>query len=157
MITSQLKLQITPSRGITSSKYCVTLWHSLLLREHTSKEGNVKMTNIIYIPDCTWTDLDQEPIFQKFMKEYLDLLQNNLTKIKLKGDSSSTSHYTCGQTHDRRNPYWQPFKLLSQICKKYNYDPLIARDIIEEKIYRRLECECQILGNQSQNRRNDLI
>ena len=25
------------------------------------------MTNIIYIPDSTWSDLDQEPIFQKFM------------------------------------------------------------------------------------------
>ena len=108
------------------------------------------MRNIIYILDSTWTDLDQEPIFQKFMKEYLDLLQNSLTKIKVKGDSYSTKHYTyiCGQAHDRRNPAWQPFKLLSQICRKYNYDPLIARDIIEEKIYRRLECECQILGNQ---------
>ena len=106
------------------------------------------MPNIIYIPDSTWTDLDQEPIFQEFMKEYLDLLQNSLKKIQLKGDSYITSHYTCGQPHDRRNPIWQPFRLLSQICKKYNYDPLIARDIIEEKIHRRLECECQILGNQ---------
>jgi hypothetical protein len=107
------------------------------------------MPNIIYIPDSTWTDLDQEPIFQKFMKEYIDLLQNSLKKIKIKSDSNNTSHYTfiCDQAHDRRNPSWQPFKLLSQICKKYNYDPLIARDIIEEKIYRRLECECQILGN----------
>jgi hypothetical protein len=58
------------------------------------------MTNIIYIPDSTWTDLDQEPIFQKFMKEYLDRLQNNLTKIKVKGDSSSTINYSCGEAHD---------------------------------------------------------
>jgi hypothetical protein len=115
------------------------------------------MPNIIYIPDSTWTDLDQEPIFQKFMKEYLDLLQTNLQKVKVKGDSYITSYYTCGQAHDPRNPSWQPFRLLSQICKKYNYDPLIARDIIEEKIYRRLECECQILGNKSQNRRMELI
>ena len=50
------------------------------------------MTNIIYIPDSTWTDLDQEPIFQNFMKEYLDLLQNSLTKIKVKGDSYNTSY-----------------------------------------------------------------
>ena len=100
------------------------------------------MTNIIYIPDSTWTDLDQEPIFQKFMKEYLDLLQTNLQKVKVKGDSYSTSHYECGRIHDPQNPYWKPFKLLSQICKKYNYDPHIARDIIEEKIYSRLECEC---------------
>jgi hypothetical protein len=156
-ITSQLKLQITQSRGIQSSKYCIALWHLLLLQEHTSKEGERMMTNIIYIPDSTWTDLDQKPIFQKFMREYLELLQNNLTKIKVKGDSYITSYYTCGQTHDLHNPKWKPFKILSKICKKYNYDPLIARDIIEEKIYRKLECECQILGNQSQNRRMDLF
>ena len=117
------------------------------------------MRNIIYIPDSTWTDLDLVPIFQKFMKEYINLLQNNLTKIKVKGDSNNTGHYTfiCGQAHYHRNPSWQPFRLLSRICKKYNYDPLIARDIIEEKIYRRLECECQILGNQSQNCRMELL
>jgi hypothetical protein len=115
------------------------------------------MTNIIYIPDSTWTGLDQEPIFQKFMKEYIGLLQNNLTKIKVKGDSSSTSHYECGQAHDPQNPYWKPFKLLSQICDKYGYDPLIARDIIEEKIHKRLECECEIIGNQSQHRRMELL
>jgi hypothetical protein len=115
------------------------------------------MTNIIYIPDNTWIDFEQEPIFQKFMKDYIDLLQISLTKIKVKGDSSSTSYYTCGHLHDKPNPLWKPFKLLSRICKKYGYDPLIARDIIEEKIHKRLECECQILGNQSQNRRMDLF
>ena len=74
------------------------------------------MTNIIYIPDSTWADLDQEPIFQEFMKEYLDLLQNSLTKIKVKGESHSTRYYTCGQAHDPQNPYWKPFKLLASIC-----------------------------------------
>ena len=156
IITSQLKLQITPSRGIWSSKYCVTLWHSLLLREHTSKEGEKKMPNIIYIPDSTWTDLDQEPIFQKFMKEYIDLLQNSLTKIEVKGDSYSTSHYTCNQSHDPRNPSWRPFKLLSKICKKYNYDSLIARDIIEDRIGRKFQCECQLLRDDRARRRFEL-
>jgi len=37
IITSQLKLQITPLPDIKSSKYCVTLWHSLLLMEQISK------------------------------------------------------------------------------------------------------------------------
>jgi hypothetical protein len=114
------------------------------------------MTNIINIPDSTWTDLDQEPIFQKFMKEYIDLLQSSLTKIKVKGNSYNSSYYTCGQAHDRRNPAWQPFRLLSQICKKYGYDPLIARELIVERILRRLECECEIIGNQSQHRRKEL-
>jgi len=107
------------------------------------------MPNIIYIPDNTWTDLEQEPKFQNFMKEYIDLLQKRLKKVDVMGNSNSSSYYTCGQDHDLRNPSWQPFKLLSQICKKYEYDPLIARDLIEERIHKRLECECQILGNQS--------
>ncbi len=107
------------------------------------------MPNTICIPDKTWTDLDQEPKYQNFMKEYIDLLQQRLKKVDVIGNSHRPSYYTCGQLHDRRNPSWQPFKLLSDICKKYDYDPLIARDIIEEKIHKRIECECQILDNQS--------
>jgi hypothetical protein len=85
--------------------------------------------------------LDQEPKFQKFMREYFDLLQSNLQKVEVKGHSYNSSHYTCGQMHDNRNPSWHPFNLLSRICKKYDYDPLIARDMIEERIRKSLECE----------------
>lgn len=109
------------------------------------------MPNIIYVSDNTWTDLDQKPIFQKFMTEYIGLLQKQLEKVKVQDKSHSSTYYTCDQAHDSRNPSWQPFKILSLICKKYNYDPLIARDIIEEHLHRRLECECQILGNPQGN------
>jgi len=125
--------------------------------EQTAKEDDIKMPNTIYIPDKTWIELEQEPIFQKFMKEYIDLLQNDLKKVEVQGNSHNTSYYTCGQLHDQRDPRWRPFKLLSQICKKYNYDPIIARDIIEEKIHKRIECECQILGDQPQNRRMEML
>ena len=113
--------------------------------------------NTISIPDKTWIELEQEPKFQKFMREYIDLLQDNLQKVEVRGHSHNSFYYTCGQMHDRRNLSWQPFKLLSRICKKYDYDPLIARDMIEERIRKRLECECQIIDNQSQHRRNGLI
>jgi hypothetical protein len=86
------------------------------------------MPNTIYIPDKTWTDLEQEPIFQKFMIEYIDLLQRRLKKIEVKGGSSNYSYLTCGQLHTRVNSDWKPFKYLSEICKKYDYDPLIAKD-----------------------------
>ena len=115
------------------------------------------MPNIFNIPDKTWIELEQGPKFQKFMREYIDLLQNNLQKVEVRGHSHNSFYYTCGQLHDRRNLSWHPFKLLSQICKKYDYDPLIAIDIIEERIRKRLECECQIIDNQSQHRRNELI
>jgi hypothetical protein len=110
------------------------------------------MPNTIYIPDKTWTDLAQEQIFQKFMKEYIDLLQKRLKKIEVKGDSSNYSYLTCGHLHTRQNPEWKPFKYLSQICKKYDYDPFIAQDLIEERIGRRLECECEILKNDKQDK-----
>lgn len=54
--------------------------------------------------------------------------------------------YTCGQDHDRRNPDWKPFQYLEQYCRKFGYDELIAREIVEEQIGRRLQCECQLLG-----------
>jgi hypothetical protein len=115
------------------------------------------MQNTINIPDKTWIELEQEPKFQKFMREYIDQLQSNLQKVEVRGQSQNSSYYTCGQMHDSRNPSWQPFKLLTRICKKYNYDPLIARDIIEDRIRKRLVCECQIIDNRSQHRRNGLI
>ena len=109
------------------------------------------MPNTICIPDKTWTDLDQVQIFQNFMKEYIDLLQNSLKKVKVNGNSPNSSYYTCGQAHDQRNPSWQPFKLLTRICQKYDYDLLIAREIIEERIRKKIECECQLLSNQPGN------
>ena len=113
--------------------------------------------NTINMPEKTWIELEQEPIFQKFMKEYIDLLQSNFQKVKVRGHSQNSSYYTCGQMHDRQNLSWHPFKLLMRMCKKYDYDPLIAIDIIKDKIRKRLECECQIIDNQSQHRRNGLI
>jgi hypothetical protein len=113
--------------------------------------------NTINISDKTWIELEQEPCIQKFMREYIDLLKNNLQKVEVRGHSHNSSYYTCGQMHDRRNLSWHPFKLLSQICKKYDYDPLIAIEIIEDRMRKRLECECQIIDNQSQHRRNGLI
>ena len=71
------------------------------------------MPNIIYIPDSTWTDLDQVQIYQNFMKEYFALLQKRLKKFEVKGNSSSYSYYNCGQPHDPRNLSWQPFMLLT--------------------------------------------
>ncbi len=115
------------------------------------------MPNTIYIPDKTWTDLKQVPKFQKFMKEYIDLLQKKLKKVEVRGNSHNSFYYTCGQIHDRRNPAWHPFKLLSWICKKYGYDHLLAKEIIEDRIGRNLECECQIINNNAERRRKELI
>ncbi len=152
------------TQNFTLIKLCVVPFYPkmmldepLPLDEQKSKEDDVIMPITIYLPDKTWIELEQASKFQIFMKEYIDLLQNNLEKVEVKSHSRNSFFYTCGQPHDLRNLSWQPFKLLSRICKKYDYDPLIASDIIEERIHKRLECECQIIDNQAQHRRNDLI
>ena len=52
---------------------------------------------------------------------------------------------------------WCPTKHSLRYYPSYDYDPLIVRDLIEERIRKRLKCECQIINNQSGNHRKDLI
>ena len=69
---------------------------------------------------------------------------------------TQSSYYTCGQLHDQRNPDWKPYKILWQLCKKYDYDPFIAREIIEDRIGQKLTCECQLLNDKNSVRRMTL-
>ena len=115
------------------------------------------MPNNFYIPDKTWVDLEQKPSFEKFIKAYFDLLRKKLRQVDVKGNNYSYSYYTCGQPHDPRNPDWKPFKILWQLCKKNGYDPFIAKEIIEDRIGRKLTCECQLLnGDEKEIRRMTL-
>jgi hypothetical protein len=114
------------------------------------------MINKIYIPDKTWIDLEQEPKYQYFMKEYINLLQERLNRVEVIGKSTSYTYFDCGQAHSEKNPDWDPFKYLWQICKKYDYDPFITKDIIELKIGKSLMCECQLIRNDRAVRRNEL-
>jgi hypothetical protein len=82
------------------------------------------------------------------MKEYFDLLRSNLQQYKVIDQKGvfKEIRYSCDQDHDSRNPNWKPFQYLEQCCRKYGYDDMEAQDIIEERIGRRLVCECQLLG-----------
>jgi hypothetical protein len=48
--------------------------------------------------------------------------------------------------HDRRNQNWKPFRLLSQYCRKRGLDDYEAQELIEDRIGRRLMCECDLVG-----------
>jgi hypothetical protein len=54
-------------------------------------------------------------------------------------------YYTCGQDHDKRNRDWKPFQILERHCFDEGYEFYEAKDLIEERICRRLVCECEIL------------
>ena len=113
------------------------------------------MPNKFYIPDKTWT-LDRKSNFDAFMKDYIEVLKWEFKKIEVKGSDHSYSYYTCGQTHDSRNPAWEPYKILWKLCKQNGYDPFIAKEIIEERIGRKLTCECQVLNDERAIRRRKL-
>ena len=57
------------------------------------------------------------------------------------------SNYTCGQDLDIRNREWKPFQHLERHCMDEGYDFLEAREMIEERVKRKLICECELLKN----------
>jgi hypothetical protein len=106
------------------------------------------MHNTFTLPNKTYIELDQPEVYKQFMKEYLELLQNNLKRYKVMDQNGDLREirYSCDQDHDPRNPNWKPFQYLEQCCRKYGYDDMEALDVIEEQIGKRLDCECQLLG-----------
>jgi hypothetical protein len=114
------------------------------------------MPNRFYIPDKTW-NLDKKSNFDKFIQSYIKMLQKEFKKLEVKGSNYTYSYYTCGQIHDSRNPAWEPYRILWQLCKTNGYDPFIAKEIIEDHIGRKLTCECQLLnGDEKEIRRMTL-
>ncbi len=104
----------------------------------------------------TWQKLSIDENSQEFFRDFLKLLQNKLQKGEVIGQNYRHSYYTCGQTHDRRNPDWNPFHNLEWYCKKNCFDFYAVRDLIEERIGRRLVCECELLNNENEMRRKEL-
>ncbi len=106
------------------------------------------MHNTFTLTSKTYINLDQPDIFREFMHRYFELLRSNLQQYKVMDQNGDLREirYSCGQEHDPRNPNWKPFQYLEQCCRKCGYDDMEARDIIEEQIGKRLECECQLLG-----------
>jgi hypothetical protein len=105
------------------------------------------MPENIRTADHTWMILNQMPNFQQFFRGYLDVLKFNLQQVSVMGnDGTERYRYnTCVQDHDRRNPAWKPFQHLMQYCEREQLDFYEARDMIEERVGRKLRCECEIL------------
>ena len=104
----------------------------------------------------TWKDLSSDEVFQKFFKGFLELLQNKLSKQEVIGHNYSYVYYTCGQPYDPRNSKWKPFEHLEEYCERTMFDFLTVKDIIEDRIGRKFQCECQLLRDDRARRRFEL-
>jgi hypothetical protein len=112
------------------------------------------MTQDILTPDMTYLKLSVESNFQKFFKGFTDLVKKKFKKMEVHGDNYS--YYTCGQIHNPQNPNWKPFKHLWDYCERTRYDFFEVRDLIENRIGRKLTCECQLVDGGKERRRLEL-
>jgi hypothetical protein len=116
----------------------------------------MKKSPKIRTPDHTRLNLGQEKYYRPFIEKYLKVLQANLNEVKHIGHNYSYTTYTCGEQHDRRNPNWRPFRLLWDYSEQTGYNFFVARDIIFERLGRKLVCECEMLGDDKKHRRIEL-
>lgn len=100
--------------------------------------------------------LDHDGEFKKFSRGLTKYLKSKLIRVEVKGSRHNYQQYTCGQIHDRCNPEWKPWQHLWEYCLEVGFDPYAARDAIEERLDMKLECECQIMNNEVENRRKAL-
>jgi len=90
---------------------------------------------------------------KKFLHEFRNILKSNYRKITV----ADEEQYTCGQQHDYRNPNWKPFKKFERYCLKEGLDDFEVRDFLEKHLKRRIICECQILIDEKEIRKKDLM
>ena len=107
-------------------------------------------------PDHTRSNLGQEKYYGPFIKNYIKILQSNLKQVKHIENNYSYKTFTCGEPHDRQNPNWKPFKILWDYSERAGYDFFVARDIIFERLGRKLICECEMLRDDKKHRRMEL-
>ena len=107
-------------------------------------------------PDHTRLNLVQKKYYRPFIDGYIKALHSNLKLVKHIGHNYSYTTYTCGEPHDQRNPNWKPFRLLWDYCEWTGYDFFVARDILFERIGRKLVCECEMLQDNENRRRMKL-
>lgn len=112
------------------------------------------MSKPILSPDATYLELTKPGEFQRFYQGLIDLLKRKLQRMNI-GDSGHY-YYTCGEIHDRSNKNWDPFFHLWSYTDSNQLDFYVVKDLIEEHLGRKLECECEILGDKKAIRRREL-
>ena len=113
----------------------------------------MKLPPKLRTPDHTRLNLGQEKYYRPFIDGYIRILQSCLRQVKHIGNDYRYTTHTCGESHDRQNPKWKPFRLLWDYCERTGYDFFVVRDIMFECIGRKLVCECEMLQDNEKRRR----
>ena len=90
---------------------------------------------------------------ETFLRDYQRILIQNFQIIRIEG---AGEYWTCGQEHDPRNWNWKPWYHLERLCRKRGLDDFAVKDILFEHLGRNLECECQVLYDERELRKEAL-
>ena len=88
-----------------------------------------------------------------FLRDYRRILLDNFQKIRIEGGGE---YWICGQEHDPRNWNWKPWQHLERLCRDQGLDDFAAREILVEHLGRTLECECLVLYDEMELRKEAL-
>jgi hypothetical protein len=101
----------------------------------------------------TYLYFDEPVTLETFMRDYRQVLKENFQNVRIEG---GMEYWTCGQKHDPRNWNWKPWRHLERLCRNRGLDDFAVRDILGEQLGRKLECECQILYDERELRKEAL-
>jgi len=87
------------------------------------------------------------------MRDYRQILTAHFQKVRIEGTGE---YWSCGQDHDPRNWNWKPWQHLERLCRKRGLDDFAVREILVEHLGREPECECQVLYDERELRKEAL-
>ena len=100
----------------------------------------------------TYMELGSQEKFNLFLQELQDYLKTKLQLITVNG----IQQYSCGQYHYKSNHHWIPFQHLDTFCLQRGHNFYTLRFNIEKYFGRKIKCECEIVNDSEQMRRDRL-
>ena len=104
---------------------------------------------------ATYQELgDYQGKFNEFFYELKECLKSKLQLINVEDEYT---YYSCGhEYHHQSDRDWKPFDNFILFCKKKGYDDFAVKDLIQERLGRKIICECQIVNDTDALRRKAL-
>ena len=107
----------------------------------------------MHTADGTWLYLNRGNNLQKFIRKFQQYLKKKLPVKKLPDGSE---FYECGRNHRWSGSGFKPFQNLEVFCENKGLDDYEVRDMLEGHFGREIVCECQILNDEREIRKEAL-
>jgi len=107
----------------------------------------------VHTADETWLYLNRNNNLQKFILKFQQYLKKKLPSKKLPNGSE---FYDCGRNHRWPGSGFKPFQHLEVFCEKKDLDDFEVRDMFEDHFGREIVCECQVLNDKREIRKEAL-